>query len=472
MNIQFDEKTSKLIAEQKTVDEQDLKEKWDKLKLSLDEEFGNDKSGEMIAALKELCATFTPDMVAWMANLYDHQIGGFYYSDSGRDNEGFLPDVESTAQAIGMLRCLGFCGEESTENLQAALPDWFKKRMIAFVKGLQAPNGFFYHPQWGVEKTDANEPRRGRDVGMAVNALTFLGGRPTYNTPSGVKGDGILADGRPAPDFVSSNVEKQEHSTAITFDIPDHLTSPEKFVEYIEKLSAEYSPYYVGNALESQATQILASEKLQKENGADFSLTAIFKEWFDARQNPNTGLWRKDDKVEYDDINGFLKIGNAYHRMKLPIPHVSEALDSITKSLYFDNPYTVCYFLNPWYAVTTIMMNVSKFGTNCEAIARFKDLIAEKFPELVRITIKNMMLFKRPDGSFGMVQNRTVATSQGMPVALEGTWDGDVNAVSCTKGVIGHIFASIGHYGEIPLYGKADLIKFMYIIEKNAKGAL
>ena len=56
---------------------------------------------EVVDALKNLNAFYDGSKIAdWMANLYDPEVGGFYYSNSARDTEGFLPDLESTVQLL------------------------------------------------------------------------------------------------------------------------------------------------------------------------------------------------------------------------------------------------------------------------------------------------------------------------------------------------------------------------------------
>ena len=57
-------------------------------------------SNEILEELKksdELCGKKILD---WLGSLYDAESGGFYYSISARDTDGFLPDLESTYQAI------------------------------------------------------------------------------------------------------------------------------------------------------------------------------------------------------------------------------------------------------------------------------------------------------------------------------------------------------------------------------------
>ena len=48
---------------------------------------------EIDAALEELYALYDRKVIDWFAGLWDGEIGGFYYSVSARDHEGFLPDI-------------------------------------------------------------------------------------------------------------------------------------------------------------------------------------------------------------------------------------------------------------------------------------------------------------------------------------------------------------------------------------------
>ena len=54
-------------------------------------------SSGAVKVLKDMYMLYDENVYIWMANLYDPDIGGFYYSNSGRNTQGFLPDLESTA---------------------------------------------------------------------------------------------------------------------------------------------------------------------------------------------------------------------------------------------------------------------------------------------------------------------------------------------------------------------------------------
>ena len=65
-------------------------------------------AGEDVAeATKEYYSMFSDKLLSWLVDLYDPEIGGFYYSNSGRNTEGYLPDIESSFQALSMIENSG-----------------------------------------------------------------------------------------------------------------------------------------------------------------------------------------------------------------------------------------------------------------------------------------------------------------------------------------------------------------------------
>ena len=71
---------------------------------------------EAALELEKLYGIFDAGTLTWAARLLDPEIGGFYYSNSARDNEGFLPDVESTTQLVGVLSGADFGKYGSADN--------------------------------------------------------------------------------------------------------------------------------------------------------------------------------------------------------------------------------------------------------------------------------------------------------------------------------------------------------------------
>ena len=86
---------------------------------------------------------FEPEkLIRWWAGLYDPAAGGFYYSDSARDHDGFLPDMESTYQILWRLR-------DVVPDLPAFLGREITGKIVSFFQSKQDPaDGYFYHPQW------------------------------------------------------------------------------------------------------------------------------------------------------------------------------------------------------------------------------------------------------------------------------------------------------------------------------------
>lgn len=472
------------IASQRVADAIMVAERWGRLEQFFVKEAGKSRGKEIVDAMREMFALFDRGLVEWLAKLYDKNIGGFYYSNSARENPQFLPDVESTAQALGLLVSTGML-EHFDNEVKKALPEKMCQDIKRWVKGLQDENGYFYHPQWGKEATDKNLIRRGRDVGMAMIALKRVGGMPTYDSPNGEKGDGILPDGTP----VSERVGNEKSSSAPAPEVklldiwntgkaPDesgvapYLLDRESFVEYLEGIDINGNSYHHGSALESQSAQILERDRVLRESGADYSLCDILADWLTKHQNPKTGLWTLSDEVDYMGVNGLLKISSTYSRIGKPVPRATLALDSAMKAISFDEePETVCFTLNPWYAIVVITANVLKYSSGDEealkSVGEFKNHLYDNYPLLIRKTTANMAKFKKPDGSFSYLQNRTAACSQGMPVALMNENEGDVNATLCIRSTLGHVMDIFGHYSAVPMYTLSDLMQFLYIIENE-----
>ncbi len=98
-------------------------EKWDRLEKKTSAGFVN--------AMRELYSIYDPELPEWFAGLYEPRIGGFYYSNSARDNEKIpgtdnllLPDIESICQALGFI---GRSGMTKGKPYADFLPDLMKK---------------------------------------------------------------------------------------------------------------------------------------------------------------------------------------------------------------------------------------------------------------------------------------------------------------------------------------------------------
>lgn len=464
---------TKELLRQKEIENKEIEKRWDSLYSSLEKEVGKELADETLKEFRNLYALMDDRIVTWFAGLYDAETGGFYYSNSARDTACFRPDLESTYQTLQFMSGSGMCkGLSASETVPKEMSD----DIVKFTKGLQDPNGYFYHPQWGKPAIDAKPARRGRDLTWGDRILARFGAKPTYDTPTGNKGDGLLADGTPAKDFSPSTVCDVGEAKANQTALPDHLSSKEKFEAYLNALDVHGDGYYVGNLLESQSNQIVARDEQLEKMGADYRLADIMESFFNSYQNPKTGLWTPYDTVDYLGINGLLKIINAYHRTNKVCPRAVEAfrsaMDIITSEI---KPTTVCFVLNPWYAMISIMDNVEKCYPEAEKeavkaeVAKLRREMLLRAPELIRATAKKIAIFKKNDGSFSYMPHMTGPNSQQLPVAIYGENEGDVNATYILSvATVAHIFTVLG-CEFIPIFTRADRERMLSIMEEKRK---
>ena len=463
------------VAYQEKLDEEYIESVWasseDRLKEKCDEEL----AAKIIASFKELYKLYDTRVYGWYADLYDGDTGGFYYSNSARNNEGFLPDLESTSQALGFIRTSGLAlGIEG--GYANMLPDEMKTKIVEWVKGLQdSESGYFYHPQWGKSLTDRYLSRRGRDLQWAVNILTDFGASPKYDTPNGMKGESAAVPTAFTTRLAGRSSLKDAMVAMLVSstdeNVSGHLVDDVSFKAYLATLDVKGNSYSVGNTLESQAKEIVARDKVLAERGEDYRLADILARWLGESQDPETGIWATDNPVTDDGINGLLKIASTYNRIEKPFPNLAKAIKTATDSLFTKtDPAHVCSLLNPWYAINILIENAESYsdGKDDAAIEEARATILAAAPELIDATARKLALFKKADdGSFSYYPDHTSTTSQGMVVALDGTNEGDVNASSiCILGVPGHIFEILG-ITRTPVCTPADRIRFLDKLENQ-----
>ena len=466
-------------------------------------QFTEAAGAETAAALREMYNTLYSDaLVDWLAGLFDSEYGGFYYSESARDNNqvlysgkyyDLLPDIESTSQALGIITSSGMIKEFN--DIREALPEWMQKALVKFIKERQDPNGYFYHPQWTKEMVDNQYSRRGRDLTSALGVLKQLGARPTYNTILDKNGDGKRWDGTPVSatrltmPIESSAVIAVSRVVAVASEalVPSHLVDDVAFQNYLagfDDPEGEYyiyeDSYWIGNQLSSQAAQIAARDKTLKEMGVDYSLIDILGDWLDERCIEETGNWHKASVGEnatgaakFAALNGFMKISTAYNSIGRALPYPSASIDSAIETItmeYTTETPTVCWLYNSWFAICNIFSNVSAHMEDTEASKIIEENRAELraiAPELIEATMKKQGAFICEDGSFSYTVKSSSETSQSMPVAIANTKEGDVNAtVICTTGTLGNMFDALG-YPRVPILYRSDFNRFVDIIEEK-----
>ena len=450
-----------LLAHKKSVEQLERAEMFS----GLEAELGK----EATEALKTYYGLFDERYYLWMANLYDPGEyddegnplgGGYYFSNSGRDNPGYGIDLESTAQALTLLSASGMMSEYGDNDWMAVIPEKMQKEIVAFVKSLQSPeDGYFYHPQW--EAVTVN--RRGRDLDWATSLLERFGAAPYWDTPNGVKGE-FGAPGA-APVSAVTNSLSKSHAIAVsevvavnTPSLPKELQSLSNFKAYLDSFTASMptNSYGIGNTFGAISSQILA-------RGDDY--IKAFEEWAKGLQNPENGLW--ESGVYYNSINGLMKISGTFNTLGIKFEYADKAFESAltmilhegkdSKNKEATNSVDVW---NPFCAITNLMENSEKYGDK-SLCAAFVESARAHAVDLIRITTQKTAQFKKDDGSFGYSNGPVGATSQGAPVAVGGTMEGDINGGNIAVTGVSNYMCRVLGIDVIPIYYPTDLEIYM-----------
>ena len=445
-------------------------------------------------AMKNLYQLYKKDVISWIANLYEPYVctcegeckgpsatcggGAFYYSNSARNTEGYLPDLESTGQILTFINSSGLLNGTGGDSYGDILPETIKQQLVRFVKSLQDEDGYFYHPQWG---KGISLSRLGRDLGNATNVLIELGASPTYNTPNGKDGDGILSDGTKLENSVSAASAlclplKNNKSVAVSKVVPaaavaSHLQDKASFEKYLSEQDIKKNSYGVGNTISAQTSQILTRDEQLKAAGADYSLMDILINWFNDNQNPDTGTWDWGTASSvYFANDGFMKISCVYVAAGAPIPHYDLAFKNAVNALLSDEaPEHVCNIYNIWYSLDNIRNSIIAGDriNGREEYNKFLDSIWEDIPKLIQCTADKLSIFAKQDGSFSYTPNSSASTSQGAPSAVPNTNEGDVNAtVICTTGTLSHMADALCLNFVPDMFGYSDYRRFISILNE------
>ncbi len=435
----------------------------DKAFKKIEEELGADVRD----AVEKLYTLYNSETYYWIANLYDPGIGGFYFSNTGRDNLGFLPDLESTAQALSHLNTGGMFSDVG--GYRYALPEEMKAAILNFAKSMQDPeDGYFYHPQWGYRnelvRDDYKNARRGRDLGWARSLIKTLWGKPYWDTPAGDIGE-LGAPGA-SQTALTNRLSASKIiavskiiATASTGILPAHLQSIDAWKAYIESLNIVNDPYMAGNTLAAQHNEIANA-------GSDYIdyLTAYLTE----KQNPETGFW--GDGISYTTMNGFMKLSYSFFYYKRTIPGIEKALDSTMQMLLTPDTDAhdlhICNTYNTWENFVLILDSAEQTGGE-EMVASLRAKLISKAPDLINITYDKVKTHKRKDGGFSYNEKRPCNFSQQAPVACATVIEGDVNGTGLSSTAITSTMAKALGFDMPPLYVPADADVFLRLIEQR-----
>ena len=405
---------------------------------------------EITLALKELYTIYDEGLVKWMANLYDPDIcicnevfgktecehhllcgtAAFHYTHSARDNSGFAPVIEGTNSVYNFIEGSGLsCGKSAKEYLDEAVGD----KILRFAQNLQDPDGYFYHPQWG---KNIGIGRRARDYDRAIWLMARYGVKPKYASIS---------------DAGAGNED--------SFLIPDHLKTPGAFKDYLDSLSIDTRSYPGGSVIAAQFSQI-------KARGQEY--LDILGDFFDAHQRADNGIWHAE--VNYEGVNGLMKISGPYCHMKRPMPNPEKAVRAaITAIMSDENPGSIVAVWNPWIALERVLTNITNFH-DPRVAARIRSEFMSSAPEAIKKTKAKTKKFRHVDGSFSYFQGRSTDKMQGSPCAIPNTAEGDMDAaVLGTNAMVEVITDVLGVTPyKVPIYGKYESEIFLNILKSRA----
>ena len=407
---------------------------------ALADKVGGEVGERLVEAIKDLYSIYSPDVIDWFASLYDVKTGGYYYSASARDNDSrehkgktvlLLPDLESTWQALEFIITRGMINDFD-RKLAKALPTWMQDDIANWTINMQDEDGYFYHKQWG---KNIGLSRRGRDLSWGNLILDKFGREKKYIS---------ISDG-----------EKVKESTTIT--IPEHLQSKENFAEYLESknINEGVNSYVLGNALISQQAAIKQAGRMEQ-----------CIEFLNAHQLDN-GLWHEEEN--YGSINGAMKITCVYNAANVIIPRAKKiARSAIRVLLSGESVEAAVDLFNPWFAISNLLRSLRDCGDDGNREA--DEILAEvraAAPEAILATKRKVLVFKKESGSFSYLIDSSAPNSQGMPVALENSWEGDINGyLLSASGLISQIYRALELTAcKVPLFTRCDFDRYIKILE-------
>ena len=392
----------------------------------------------VVDSLVNFYTLYGSELYLWLANLYDPDVGGFYYSGSARNTEGFLPDLESTGQALNLIDNSGLSALYGG-NWEDMLPKEITDKIGAFVLSLQYSDGYFYHPQWG---TSISSSRRGRDAGWAADIIRALGLVPKYDTASGsIKGENPVVPSSKGDLTDRLGMSVVVAASAVLPTAASELSSEAAFRTYLDNANISKNSYSIFNNLNARISEI------KKADLWDFLLGYLAEKQFD------NGLW--EPTVSYNSVNGLMKVSTFFNSTP-PFPRAEAAVSSVMEIMRrepTEDIEAIVFVYNTWVAAYNILFY-------CEDTIEEEYRAALASSEYIDKTFKKLAVFKRTDGGFSYNRTTSAHTSQGEHVAVEGTMESDVNATSIAISTLTYMLR-VFRLDPPPLFYTYDSIYFI-----------
>ena len=417
-----------------------------------------------VNALRALYDLYDEDVVHWMAGLWDDATGAFYYSNSALVYAGFAPDLESTRQALAIIKNTGFIDgykldDDANAALRAALPDEMETKIVAWVQSLQSDeDGYFYHPQW----SNVTDARRGRDLDWAIELFDMLKAKPLYPTALD-----RLSGAKP-----TSSVVKAVAKVVAAQGLPSHLQSEEAFIAYLDTFDIKANSHGTSHTIASQSSQIKAA-----------GLIDVACDYFDNIQEeiraeqiekglPLNGLWQLETNVT--SVTGLYKLGGIYNTadrvIKYSDDQIKACIECILSYTTDDEGLSdIIYVFNPWAAMNVAFNSIRRSIGAEDSLYTEADLndgyalVRENAEEMIAIAAGNLYVFKKPDGGFSYYRDYSSPTTQGASVSM-GLAEGDYNATNIAIHSIPGMITNCLGVAAIPRFNSEDLDALLEMI--------
>lgn len=399
----------------------------------------------------------------WLANLYDSEQGGFYYSASARDYEGFLPDMESTAQALSYL-----ASSKAVTDINKDFPNDLKIKIVDFFISRQSESdGYFYHPQWPIGTDKLQSDRYGRDLGSATTWIARLTvdrdgdgveekQYPKVCTPNGYKcrehdlNGGVCASviatafdaslRSSVSSAVSQVLDTTVRTTSSASSKPD-FTSAQSFLAWLESANADIKtdPDTASHYINAWSSEIIARgyadvlldylDRIQQE---------VYEEQTERGDKPS-GLWSYDATSSLG--MAIHKYMSAYYNSSVcgrELKYYKEAISTCIDIMLIDiSDSALNILMNNYIGVTHILTNVRKY--NPDDLPELCEMIRARGVEIINIARANLETHALENGTFAYDNGRSLVNLYGVTVS-RGEIEADVNGLQMIVNFYNSIF--------------------------------
>lgn len=396
---------------------------------------------ESLRSLDALYAKIIP----WIIGLYDEKTGGFFQAESlksGAEDQPYVPDIQSTFQAILFL--------ESSGAL-SILSESQKQNIISYFQTRQDPNtGYFSDPFYPQMKE--NSRVMGRALMFSLHGLRILKAKPSYPLPgerrhsapvnpeepsSKASLKNTSSSGSPSPRN-SSYLKTEENDTQTT--IPNFLTNADSFQLWLDSLPWDNS-WKAIDALSSHTSLIQRLKPTLRDELADIALNNVR-----LRQDSVTGLIGEGSLNVR--ISGAFKLIAFCKKLKRPTPYAKELRGSVLR--WFQAGAETDQILFIFNATEMLSSLVQETG---------EPLSDEEVIAVIDISSKELEKYRSSDGVF----RRRLSGYRISPNDL--FWhtsnlpdQGEMNAVHASRGVRESLYRLAG-IPMPPLHASTDDVR-------------